>query len=157
MSAAVTPLPGADRARSANLSLLLIATAFAIGIIGGVALASAVAKGPTVPPAPVAAAPAPPIGTAMDSYLAYRAVQSNLATALEQHDARQAAVFRHQLAALADGDVISTGYAEHARLLASLAAAERQHDGRAVGQFRRQLATLCGPGDAALFDFCGAT
>ena len=94
MSAAVAPIPGADRARIATWSRLLIVTAFAIGIVGGVTLATAVAKGPAAPAAPAAAAPAPAIATAMDSYLTYRATQSDQEAALVQHDARQAAAFR---------------------------------------------------------------
>ena len=154
MSAAVAPIPGADRARIATWSRLLIVTAFAIGIVGGVTLATAVAKGPAAPAAPAAAAPAPAIATAMDSYLTYRATQSDLAAALVQHDARQAAAFRQQLAGLANNDVIATGYAEHGRLLVSIAAAERRHDDRAAAEFGQQLAALCGPGDVALFEFC---
>jgi hypothetical protein len=90
----------------------------------------------------------------MDSYLTYRATQSDLSAALVQHDAREAAAFRHQLAGLANNDVIATGYAEHGRLLVNIAAAERRHDPRAAAEFRQQLAALCGPGDAALFEFC---
>jgi hypothetical protein len=156
MSAAVTPLPGPSGARTiANLSRALIAGAFVIGILGGIALSPTIGRSPAGPVTqPAAGPPAAAVASAMDGYLAYRQVQSNLAAALAQNDSQQAAAFRRQLAALVDAGVISTGHGEHARLLASVAAAENRHDSHAAAEFRLQLARLCGPGDASVFEFC---
>jgi len=130
--------------RPSRLSVPRVATAivFAGGIGLGLVAGRSFAGAAPVSPAAGALSSTAQETAAVQGLATYRATQASLTSALARGDARSAATFRAQLAALVTPAIASALAHERVDLELGLASAMARHDPRMAAEFRRRLATL---------------